>query len=98
MFEQLMVVREQILGARDASRLPAHLLYSDRDFNENDYDALLALDDTVPSRKGCTLLTVIASATLTHDRVSAPISAHVGIAGGHSVGAPNLAYCICLMS
>jgi hypothetical protein len=32
-------------------RLPAHLLLSDRDFDENDYEALLALDDGVENRK-----------------------------------------------
>ena len=35
-----------------AGRLPPHLLFSDRDFNEDDYEALLALDDTVENRKG----------------------------------------------
>lgn len=34
------------------NRLPPHLLFSDRDFNEDDYEALLALDDTVENRKG----------------------------------------------
>ena len=29
-------------------------MLSDRDFDENDYEALLALDDTVESRKGGT--------------------------------------------
>jgi hypothetical protein len=33
-------------------RLPPHLLFSERDFDENDYEALLALDDSVESRKG----------------------------------------------
>ena len=33
-------------------RLPPHLLFSERDFDENDYEALLALDDAVESRKG----------------------------------------------
>ena len=35
-----------------AGRLPPHLLFSDRDFDENDYEALLALDEGVESRKG----------------------------------------------
>ncbi len=35
-----------------SGRLPPHLLFSDRDFNEDDYEALLALDDTVENRKG----------------------------------------------
>ena len=34
------------------TRLPLHLLLSDRDFDENDYEALLALDDNVESRNG----------------------------------------------
>lgn len=37
-----------------SGRLPPHLLFSDRDFNEDDYEALLALDDTVENRKGAT--------------------------------------------
>ena len=32
--------------------LPLHLLLSDRDFREDDYEALLALDDLVENRKG----------------------------------------------
>ena len=39
-----------------AGRLPAHLLFSDRDFNENDYEALLALDDGIENRKGASAL------------------------------------------
>ena len=35
-----------------SGRLPPHLLFSDRDFNEDDYEALLALDETVENRKG----------------------------------------------
>ena len=35
-----------------SGRLPPHLLFSDRDFNEDDYEALLALDDSVENRKG----------------------------------------------
>lgn len=35
-----------------SSRLPPHLLFSDRDFDENDYEFLCRLDDTVESRKG----------------------------------------------
>eukprot|EP00873_Tetraselmis_striata_P001826 jgi/Tetstr1/422090/TSEL_012948.t1 len=35
-------------------RLPPHMLMSDRDFDENDYEALLALDEGVENRKGAT--------------------------------------------
>ena len=51
LIEQIMALQD-VVGARSSSRLPPHLLYTDRDFNENDYEALLALDDTVQSRKG----------------------------------------------
>ncbi len=42
-----------------AGRLPPHLLFSDRDFDENDYEALLALDEGVESRKGAFLFDVV---------------------------------------
>lgn len=38
-----------------AGRLPPELLFSDRDFNENDYEALLALDEQVENRKGASV-------------------------------------------
>ena len=47
----LSALREAMAGA-GSGRLPLHLLLSDRDFDENDYEALLALDDNVESRKG----------------------------------------------
>lgn len=47
----LSALREAMAGA-GAGRLPLHLLLSDRDFDENDYEALLALDESVESRKG----------------------------------------------
>lgn len=34
------------------TRLAPQLMFSDRDFDENDYEALLALDDSVENRKG----------------------------------------------
>ena len=34
------------------SRLPPHLLFSDRDFDGDDYEFLSRLDDSVESRKG----------------------------------------------
>lgn len=49
----LSALREAMMGAGSSNGgLPLHLLLSDRDFDENDYEALLALDDTVESRKG----------------------------------------------
>ena len=50
----LSALREAMVGA-GTGRLPLHLLLSDRDFDENDYEALLALDDNVESRKGALL-------------------------------------------
>lgn len=51
--QQHVAAMRQVLGhMADPGALPAHLLYTDRDFDENDYEALLALDDTVASRKG----------------------------------------------
>lgn len=47
----IAAMREAFAGAGN-NRLPAHLLLSDRDFDENDYEALLALDDSVENRKG----------------------------------------------
>eukprot|EP00951_Prasinocladus_malaysianus_P047763 scaffold651842_cov47-Prasinocladus_malaysianus.AAC.1 len=46
MSQQLQAIRQMRTG-----RLPVQLLLSDRDFDENDYEALLALDDTVENRK-----------------------------------------------
>lgn len=48
----LGAMRAAMAGLAAHSRLPPQLLYSDRDFDENDYEALLALDDTVENRKG----------------------------------------------
>lgn len=45
-------------GVRDmfsslvGAQLPPHLLFSDRDFTSDDYEALLRLDETVENRKG----------------------------------------------
>jgi E3 ubiquitin-protein ligase RNF38/44 len=44
-------MRDAVVGMSHG-RLPPHLLFSDRDFDENDYEALLALDEGVESRKG----------------------------------------------
>lgn len=52
-FSSHVAAVRQVLGhMAEPGGFPAHLLYSDRDFDENDYEALLALDDTVQSRKG----------------------------------------------
>ncbi|KAK9812241.1 hypothetical protein WJX73_006498 [Symbiochloris irregularis] len=54
----LSALREAMMdrgfGGAAGGRLPLHLLLSDRDFDENDYEALLALDDGIESRKGAT--------------------------------------------
>ena len=39
-------------GIGGSGRLPPHLVFSDRDFNESDYEALLALDEGIENRKG----------------------------------------------
>eukprot|EP00210_Caulerpa_lentillifera_P002038 g1953.t1 len=44
-------VREAMVGIMN-SRLPPHLLFSDRDFDGNDYEILSRLDDSVESKKG----------------------------------------------
>ena len=49
-------VRHAMGALRRPGHLPAHLLLSDRDFNEHDYEALLALDDGVASRAGTNVL------------------------------------------
>lgn len=48
----LGAMRAAMAGLAAHTRLPPQLLYSDRDFDENDYEALLALDETVENRKG----------------------------------------------
>ncbi len=44
-------MREAFAGMSQ-NRLPPHLLFTERDFDENDYEALLVLDEAVESRKG----------------------------------------------
>lgn len=45
-------MRQALGGGMGAGRLPPHMVFSDRDFNESDYEALLALDETIENRKG----------------------------------------------
>eukprot|EP00884_Botryococcus_braunii_P015677 jgi/Botrbrau1/2793/Bobra.0125s0005.1 len=45
-------LQQALMGVTTGGRLPAALLFSDRDFDENDYEALLALDETIENRKG----------------------------------------------
>lgn len=47
----LAAMREAMLGMQ-RSRLPPHLLFSDRDFTADDYEVLCQLDETVENRKG----------------------------------------------
>ena len=55
-----------LLQVRDG-RLPAHLLLSDRDFDENDYEALLALDEGIENHK-------VMRNGFSFDREASPIS------------------------
>ncbi|KAL4542005.1 hypothetical protein Ndes2526B_g06494 [Nannochloris sp. 'desiccata'] len=48
---ELAALHQAVMGARNSS-LPSDLLFSDRDFTEDDYEALLALDEGVENRKG----------------------------------------------
>jgi len=52
--QQLQYLSHQVQAIRQVreGRLPTHMLLSDRDFDENDYEALLALDEGVENRKG----------------------------------------------
>jgi hypothetical protein len=52
-FGELSALHHAVSGARN-NALPPDLLWSDRDFSEEDYEALLALDEGVKSRKGAT--------------------------------------------
>lgn len=52
-------MREAFAGMSQ-NRLPPHLLFTERDFDENDYEALLALDEAVESRKGAKYIPLIA--------------------------------------
>lgn len=51
-------MREAFAGMSQ-NRLPPHLLFTERDFDENDYEALLALDEAVESRKGASGLPTV---------------------------------------
>jgi hypothetical protein len=46
---RLAAIRDAFAGM-NSGRLPPHMLFSDRDFDANDYEALLALDDAVQSK------------------------------------------------
>ena len=48
---RLAAIRDAFAGM-NSGRLPPHMLFSDRDFDANDYEALLALDDGMRSSKG----------------------------------------------
>lgn len=47
-----LFLRQALVGGFGGGRLPPHMVFSDRDFNESDYEALLALDETIENRKG----------------------------------------------
>ena len=55
LYHHVAAVRQAMGTLQGPGRLPPHLLFSDRDFDENDYEALLALDDSIASRKGALL-------------------------------------------
>ena len=44
----------QAVNGIHSGTLPAHLLFTDRDFNEADYEALLALDEKIENKRGAT--------------------------------------------
>lgn len=50
-FTELAALHQAVSGARN-NALPPELLFSDRDFTEDDYEALLALDESVENRQG----------------------------------------------
>lgn len=54
---RMHLVREAFMSLH-TGRLPPHMLLSDRDFDENDYEMLLALDEGVENRKGAVSLLV----------------------------------------
>ncbi|KAK9833098.1 hypothetical protein WJX74_007137 [Apatococcus lobatus] len=68
-FQAMLAAHPHIAAMHEAfagmgnNQLPAHLLLSDRDFDENDYEALLALDDSVENRKGATAEAIAAIPT-----------------------------------
>jgi hypothetical protein len=47
-----MAALHQAVTATRANTLPPHLLFSDRDFTDEDYEALLTLDEGVENRRG----------------------------------------------
>jgi hypothetical protein len=50
---KLQILRSQSCACLQAqSRLPPSMLFSDRDFTADDYEALLALDEGIDNRKG----------------------------------------------
>lgn len=60
----LGAMRAAMAGMATGSRLPPAMLFSDRDFDENDYEALLALDEGVENRKGASQAAIDAIPTL----------------------------------
>lgn len=50
-FSIFAALHQAVSGARN-NALPPELLFSDRDFTEDDYEALLALDESVENRQG----------------------------------------------
>ena len=57
-------------GQPGAGRLPAELLFSDRDFTDADYETLLALDDSIVKKGAHTTL-------LSFSPASPPIPLHM---------------------
>lgn len=49
---------QQAIAGIHSNALPPHLLFSDRDFNEDDYEALLSLDDRIENLKGATQISI----------------------------------------
>ncbi len=80
---QWSAMRDAFAGMT-TGRLPPHLLFSERDFDENDYEALLALDDSVESRKGATTAARKLSSVKWRDSVACALSARLLCGGIHT--------------
>ena len=87
----IQALHQAVSGSRTGS-LPPSLLFSDRDFNDEDYEALLALDEGVVNRRGATQAVIN---QLPVERM-ARISSSSGDSRGGSTPAVVTDCCICL--
>lgn len=89
-------MRELVLGASHAG-LPAHLLFSDRDFTADDYEYLCRLDEAVENRKGASQADIDALPTQVVDARSLAAEAEgpaEGAVGGGPGGVPRCTICL----